>query len=173
MVSVLLCTLLVTGQASPASPAPANTPARAGKLAPPKSAPSNLAPLNDEQLAKLRELVRTTQATAERARQELADRERQLAEKYAQFELDEAGAEKLQAEVVELQQQLLANYHHLQVELRKIVGAERFAQLKLRLDHALRPKAKIDEPRGAPPTNSPVKTAPAKTDAGSPAPSKS
>ena len=122
MVSILLCAALVTGQAPAASPPP----------------------LTAEQLARLREVVRTTQATAERLRQDLADRERQLAEKYAQFDLDEAAAVKLQGEIVELQKQLLANYHSLQVELRKIVGAERFALLKQRLDNVLRPKPKAD-----------------------------
>src|SRR5262245_5601057 len=102
MITVFLYTLLVTGQGAAAPPA-------AG------SPPANLAPLTDEQLVRLRELVRTTQATAEHLRQELAERERQLAEKYAQFELDEAAAEKLQSEVVELQKQLLTNYHRLQV----------------------------------------------------------
>jgi hypothetical protein len=125
MASLFLCAVLVTGQASSAS---------------------NPAPLTEEQLTRLRELVRSTQRKAEGLRQELADRERQLAEKYGQFELDEAAAEKLQSEIVNLQKQLLANYHHLQVELRKVVGPERFAQLKLRLDNALRPRPKAERP---------------------------
>ena len=144
MISAFLCALLVTGQAAATTP-------------PSAFAPTNPVPLTDEQLVRLRELVRATQTTAERLRQDLGERERQLADKYARFDLDDAGAEKLQGEIVGLQKELLANYHRLQVELRKIVGPERFAQLKLRLDNALRPKGKGEEPskstRGRPETN--------------------
>jgi hypothetical protein len=124
MVSILLSVVLATGQAPAASPPP----------------------LTEDQLTRLRELVRGTQATAERLRQELADHERQLAEKYAQFDLDEAGAKRLQNGIVERQKELLVNYHRLQVELRKVVGPERFGQLKQRLDNVLRPKAKTEGP---------------------------
>jgi hypothetical protein len=112
-------------------------------------------PLTEDQLTQLRELVRSTQDSTQRLRQELAERERLLAEKYAQFELDEAAAEKLQGEVVDLQKQLLTNYHRLQVELRRIVGPQRFGQLKLRLDNALRPKAKPDPPAERRPSTAP------------------
>ncbi len=126
MVSTFLCALLITGQAS--------------KVAPP--------PLTEAQVTAVRDLLRTTQATAERLRRQLAERERELADKYASFDLDEAAADKLQAEIVDLQKRLLANYHHLQVELRKVVGPQRFAQLKARLDNALRPKPKTDAKPG-------------------------
>ncbi len=122
MTFVFLCGLLVTGQAPAATPPP----------------------LTAEQITLVRDLVRATQANAERLRQQLAERERELAGKYAAFDLDEAAAEKLQGDIVDLQKRLLANYHHLQVELRKVVGAERFAQLKQRLDNVLRPKPKAD-----------------------------
>src|SRR5262245_36360720 len=74
-------------------------------------------PLTEDQLTRVRELVRTTQTKAERLQRDLAERQHQLADKYAQFDLDEAAAEELQGEIVQLQKQLLANYHSLQVEL--------------------------------------------------------
>jgi hypothetical protein len=130
MISIFLFGLLAAGQAPAANPSP----------------------LTEDQLVRLRELVRTTQTKAERLRNALADRERQLAEKYAQFDLDAVGAQKLQGEIVDIQKQLLANYHALQVELRQIVGPERFALLKQRLDNVLRPK-----PKDAPKADGPPK----------------
>ncbi|MCC6419841.1 MAG: hypothetical protein IT429_16530 [Gemmataceae bacterium] len=96
-----------------------------------------LPPLTDAQHEQLQELVRTTQKQAADLRAELEKRQRELARRYAAFDLDGPAVEKTQADVVDLQRRLLANYHRLQVELRRIVGRARFATLRQRLDRIL------------------------------------
>src|SRR5687768_14114103 len=83
---------------------------------------AGLKPLSEEQLTRLRELVRSTQAKSAELRGKLAEREKELAQRYARFKLNGAAAQELQAQILELQKQLLANYHKLQIELREIVG---------------------------------------------------
>lgn len=96
-----------------------------------------LPPLTDAQHEQLQELVRTTQKQAADLKAELEKRQRELARCYAAFDLDGPAVEKTQADVVDLQRRLLANYHRLQVELRRIVGRARFATLRQRLDRIL------------------------------------
>jgi hypothetical protein len=94
-------------------------------------------PLTDAQKEALQTLIRSTEKNAKELQGRLEQRQRELAKCYADFRLDEAAVGKLQGEVVELQRQLLANYHRLQVELRKIVGEERFVTLRQRIDRIL------------------------------------
>jgi hypothetical protein len=98
-------------------------------------------PLTDEQVTKLRELVKVTQARANELKDQLDVKQMALSLLYAEYKLDTPRAEKLQSEIVDLQKQLLANYHRLHVELRDIVGEERFQTLRQRLDRILAPTA--------------------------------
>ncbi len=101
---------------------------------------SKPAPLSESQITQLRKLIQSTQATAAELQQRLAERQDKLTAVYARFDLDVDAAEQLQADIVSLQRQLLANYHNMQVKLRSIVGKERFAILKRRIDGALKTK---------------------------------
>lgn len=94
-------------------------------------------PLTRDQYDKVRELVSSTQHTAERLQAELDRRQRELVQRYGAFELDAAAVEKLQREVLDLQRKLLANYHRMQVELRTIVGKERFQVLSQRINNVI------------------------------------
>jgi hypothetical protein len=132
--SVLLPALLLLGQA--------------GKPGPP--------PLTDQQRTRLHELVRTTQQQAVLLKAQLDERQRALARLYADYELDERAVESLEAEIVDLQRRLLANYHRMQVELRSVVGRERFLTLKQRLDRVLA------EPPKPPPGTGPTRQPPTK-----------
>lgn len=104
------------------------------------------APLSEDQVKQLRELMQTTQTTASTLQGQLEVKQRELAKVYAQYELNQRQALRLQSEIVELQKQLLANHHKLQVELRSIVGQERFEMLRLRILSSLTPKPKDKEP---------------------------
>lgn len=105
-------------------------------------------PITEEQAMKLRELVRTTQSKAAELQAQLDERQRELAALYAEYELKERQARRLQLEIVDLQQQMLANYHNMQTELRKIVGKERFEVLRQRLNRIVPPAgAKEPEPK--------------------------
>src|SRR5688572_19326717 len=95
-------------------------------------------PLTDEQIAKVRLLVKTHQEEQQRLRGQLEKAQQKLAGCYAEYKLDEAEVEKLQAEILEVQGKLLRGYHTLQKELRSIVGPERFAILSRRIDNAIR-----------------------------------
>jgi hypothetical protein len=99
-------------------------------------------PLNEDQTARIRELVRTTQARDIELKTGIERCQRALAAAYAEFELDTMRVEELQGRIVELQRQLLANYHRMHVELRAIVGPERFVVLRQRIDLVLNPPAK-------------------------------
>jgi hypothetical protein len=94
-------------------------------------------PLTEEQRTELTKLVRTTQEQAALLKARLESCQHALARCYAEFELDERAVDKLEAEILEVQRQLLDNYHQMQVKLRTIVGKERFATLKQRLDRIL------------------------------------
>src|SRR5262245_11528713 len=99
--------------------------------------PQDKAPLTDAQRERLTKLVHTTQKENEDLKAKLEQRQRELARHYAEFDLNEKAVTKLQAEVIDLQRKLLDNYHRLQVELRMIVGRERFVVLRQRLDRIL------------------------------------
>jgi hypothetical protein len=86
------------------------------------------------------ELMRLTQATVRRSAElktQLDEKQQELAKRYAEFQLDETAVKKLHREITDLQGELLANYHRLQVELRAIVGPDRFVTLRQRLDRVL------------------------------------
>lgn len=105
-------------------------------------------PLTKDQYAKVGELVRSTQQTAERLQAELDRRQQELVRHYGAFELDTPAVEKLQGKVLDLQRQLLANYHRMQVELRTIVGKERFQVLSQRINNVIgAPLAKPAPPK--------------------------
>jgi hypothetical protein len=90
-------------------------------------------PLSEEQVTRLRDLIRQTQERTTALTAQLEAKERELAGIYGEFQLDQARAAAVEAEIVELQRQKLANYHRMQVELRTIVDKERFDALKQRL----------------------------------------
>jgi len=90
-------------------------------------------PLTEEQIARLRELIRATNEKAAEVAGQLEAKERELARHYGEYELNERQVAALEAEIVELQRQKLAHYHRMHVELRTIVGKERFDVLKQRL----------------------------------------
>jgi hypothetical protein len=94
------------------------------------------APMTDEQLVRLRALIKETQERAAAIKAQLDDRERELARLYLEYELNEPRATVLEAEIVALQRDKFANYHKMQVELRTIVGKERFDLLKQRLRYS-------------------------------------
>jgi len=94
-------------------------------------------PLTEEQQRKLQTLVAETQRKSAQLKKDLDGKQQALADKYADFQLDDKAVQKLQTEVLDLQKQLLDNYHRLHVELRTIVGPERFAVLRKRLDNIL------------------------------------
>jgi hypothetical protein len=96
-------------------------------------------PLSGEQLDRIRTLVQRTQARDAELKTALETKQRELARAYTSFELDEARVTALEEEIVGLQRQLLGNYHTLHVELRKIVGPERFATLIQRINLLLKP----------------------------------
>lgn len=102
-------------------------------------------PLTEEQSMRLRELVRSTQSKAAELQTQLDERQRELAALYADYDLNERQAQRLQLEIVDLQRQMLANYHTMQTELRKIVGKERFEVLRQRLNRVV-PPAGVKEP---------------------------
>jgi hypothetical protein len=96
-------------------------------------------PLTSTQLARVRELVTMNQNKSALQQARLSACQRALAGVYAQFELDEKEAQKFQIEIVGLQRQLLANHHQMQVEVRKVVGKERFEMLRRRLERVMTP----------------------------------
>ena len=130
MASLLLCTLLVVGQ--PVGDRPA--------------------PLTSQQITKLQQEVRRTQGRDAELKLALDDRQQELMKAYSEFELDETRIAQLHKEIINLQRELLENYRDLQVELRDIVGEERFLHLKKRIDLLLKGKKKVQD---RPATSSP------------------
>lgn len=111
--------------------------------------------LRAEQSRRVRELARSVQDRATLLQAKLEERQRELAELYNEFELDEPRCQALQADIVELQRELLANHHRMQVELRAIVDQERFLVLRQRLKYILSPPAQgPSSPTAAPPAPS-------------------
>lgn len=96
-------------------------------------------PLTEQQIKQIQELVRTTQADADRLKALLEAKQRELARHYAEFELDEKAVARLETEILDVQRQMLGNYHKMQVALRTLVGKERFLVLKQRLDRIVGP----------------------------------
>jgi hypothetical protein len=95
-------------------------------------------PLTDEQLTRVRTLVKTYQADQGTLKAKLETAQRKLAACYARYDLDEDEAKTLQDEVLDAQGKLLKSYHAMQKELRSIVGPERFKILSARIENALR-----------------------------------
>lgn len=96
-------------------------------------------PLTEEQKTRIRELVRTTQEESTRLKARLQESQQDLARHYGEYDLDVEAVKKLEAEIIDLQRQMLAGYHKMQVDLRTVVGRERFRFLKQRIDNALNP----------------------------------
>lgn len=105
-------------------------------------------PLAAKELAQVRSLVARTQSRITLLQARLDERQRELGQIYSHYELDVAAAEVLQADIVTLQRQLLASHHAMQVELRRIVSAERFDFLRQRLSRVVGPDA--EPPRSSP-----------------------
>ena len=103
-------------------------------------------PLTPEQVAKVRELVRKTQAQTTLLQARLDKRQRDLTELYAQYELDVVAAQHLQDAIIDLQRQLLTSHHTMQVELRSIVNPARFEVLRQRLSRVVGPAAETLAP---------------------------
>jgi hypothetical protein len=95
-------------------------------------------PLTDDQVVRVRHLVKTHQDEQRTLKAALDGLQKKLAECYANYELDEKVAQILQDEVLDVQGKLLKSYHTMQKELRAIVGPERFKILSARIDNALR-----------------------------------
>lgn len=107
------------------------------------------APLTDSQRASIAALARNSQAESARLKQSLAERQRELADRYTRYQLDHDEITRLEREIVALQTELLASYRKMQLELRKLVPEDRFMQLKRRLDHALESQQPAARNRGA------------------------
>ena len=104
--------------------------------------PNPVEPLTHDQIARVQQLVQQTQARDRQLKQQLERRQNELAGAYSEFQLDVGRVEQLQDEVVSIQRQLLGNYHQMQIELRSIVGEQRFALLRKRIDRVLQAKDK-------------------------------
>jgi hypothetical protein len=105
-------------------------------------------PLTDDQKARISKLANETRQESERLKALLDLRQKDLAAVYAEYKLDEDRATKLEAEVLDLQHQMLANYRKMQVELRTLVGEERFNLLRRRLDNMLKTPPKEVKEKG-------------------------
>ena len=125
MASILLCSLLVVGAAS-----------------------DRQTPLTPAQITKLQQVVRQAVDRNTKSKEDLDNRQQELMKAYSQFDLDDQHISKLHEEIVELQRGQLESYRVLQVELRAIVGEERFLQLKRRIDLMLNKKKKVETKTG-------------------------
>jgi len=101
-------------------------------------------PLTEEQRVQIAKLANETKQEADRLKALLDRKQRELADVYAVYKLDEEKATKLETEVLDVQKQMLANHRKMQVELRTLVGEERFNLLRTRLELMLKipPKKK-------------------------------
>jgi hypothetical protein len=95
-------------------------------------------PLTEEQLTKVRTLVKTHQEEQAKLKAQLEKAQKKLADCYSRYELKDDDVKTLQDEILEVQGKLLKGYHSMQKELRSIVGPERFLVLSRRIDNALR-----------------------------------
>jgi hypothetical protein len=98
-------------------------------------------PLTDAQIEIIKKVLFHTRDAEAAVKLQLTEKQLALKEAYASYRLDEKQISALQGDIGKLQQQLLSNYHHLQVELRKTVGKDRFTRLKLRIDYYLKSSA--------------------------------
>src|SRR5262249_18737649 len=105
-------------------------------------------PLTEAQRTRIARLANDTQKETARLRALLEARQKELARVYGEYELDEKRAAKLEAEILDLQRQMLASYRKLQIDLRTLIGKERFVILKKRLDNRLQSKEKGPNHRG-------------------------
>ena len=103
-------------------------------------------PLTGAQIEAIQTLLLHTRDAEAAVKLQLTEKQRALKDAYASFQLDEKRISALQGDIGKLQQQLLGNYHHLQVELRKIVGEDRFMRLKVRIDNYLKSSAAKKNP---------------------------
>ena len=110
--SALLAVVLLLGQAAAQPEAP---------------------PLTDEQLSRLRLLLKNTQAKEGEIKAALDAKERELGQLYYEYDLQVRKVTLLEKDIVELHRQKLDNYHKMQAELRAIMGKERFDILRQRL----------------------------------------
>lgn len=99
-------------------------------------------PLTEDQRAKIGKLANETKQEADRLKTLLDQRQRELADVYAQYKLDETKATKFETEILDIQRQMLANHRKMQVELRTLVGEERFNLLRKRIDNMLKSPSK-------------------------------
>lgn len=112
-------------------------------------------PLTEEQREGIAQLAKDTQKEAAHLKALLEKRQRELAQVYGRYELDDKRATELEAEVLDLQRQMLANYRKMQVELRAVVDKERFLALKRRLDNFLQSPPEKAPPKETPPGHRP------------------
>ena len=95
-------------------------------------------PLTEDQRVSITKLANDTKKEADSLKGLLDRRQEELGEVYVKYTLDEGKATKLEAEIIDLQKQMLANHRKMQVELRTLVGEERFVILRKRLDNMLK-----------------------------------
>ena len=95
-------------------------------------------PLTEDQVTKVRALVKIHQEEQAGLKTKLEKAQRTLTDCYARYELKDDQISTLQAEVLEVQAKLLRDYDSMQKDLRKIVGPERFRILSRRIDSAIR-----------------------------------
>jgi hypothetical protein len=101
--------------------------------------------LTEDQRVRIAKLANETKQEADRLKTILDRRQQELADVYAVYKLDEDRAAKLEAEILGIQKQMLANHRKMQVELRSLVGEERFNILRRRLDSMLKTPPKSAE----------------------------
>lgn len=99
-------------------------------------------PLTEAQRTSIAKLANSTKKEADRLKNLLDTRQEELAVLYAKYKLDEDKAKKLEDDVIALQRELLTNYRKMQVELRALVGEERFVFLRQRIDNMLKAQKK-------------------------------
>jgi hypothetical protein len=102
-------------------------------------------PLTEDQRVRIAKLANETKQEADRLKTVLDRRQQELADVYAVYKLDEDRAEKLESEILDIQKHMLANHRKMQVELRVLVGEERFNLLRRRLDNMLKTPPKSAE----------------------------
>ena len=95
-------------------------------------------PLTEEQIIKVRALVKTHIEEQAKLKARLEQAQKKLADCYSRYDLKDDDVTALQTEILEVQGKLLKSYHSMQKELRSIVGPERFQILSKRIDNALR-----------------------------------